>query len=146
MADKDPLDVDEAVKRLEHALPLQMRSALTYTVAAASVVGFEHVGLGEVLWRFAQEELDDARRLAEKLVTIGGKPPDEVPTLALPADPEEIVRTITEQERETLEALQDIIPTTGHTGESEALEHRLEHVIMRKQEQVDVLVRALRQA
>jgi hypothetical protein len=33
---------------------------------------------------------------------------------------------------------------TGQEGRSEALEHRLEHVIMRKQEQVDALIRASR--
>jgi hypothetical protein len=47
-------------------------------------------------------------------------------------------------EREALEAFQDVIPTTGHSAESEALEHRLEHLIMRKQEQVDTLQRARR--
>ena len=44
-----------------------------------------------------------------------------------------------------IEALQDVIPATGQEGRSEALEHRLEHVIMRKQEQVDALVRSSRQ-
>ena len=33
---------------------------------------------------------------------------------------------------------------TGNEGRSEALEHRLEHSIMRKQEQVDALIRAQR--
>ena len=37
-----------------------------------------------------------------------------------------------------------MIPETGHEGASEALEHLLEHIIMRKQEQVDFLVRAMR--
>jgi hypothetical protein len=41
-----------------------------------------------------------------------------------------------------IEALQDVIPTTGQERRSEALEHRLEHIIMRKQEQVDALIRA----
>ena len=45
---------------------------------------------------------------------------------------------------EAIEALQDVIPTTGQEGRSEALEHRLEHIIMRKQEQVDTLIRAQR--
>jgi hypothetical protein len=43
---------------------------------------------------------------------------------------------------EAIESLQDVIPATGHTGDSEALEHRLEHTIMRKQEQLDALARA----
>ena len=46
-----------------------------------------------------------------------------------------------ETETETIEALQDVIPTTGQEGRSKALEHHLEHIIMRKQEQVDALIR-----
>jgi hypothetical protein len=61
---------------------------------------------------------------------------------ALPDDGDGIVRRLIELEREAIEALQDTIPATGHTGDSEALEHRLEHMIMRKQEQVDTLLRA----
>ena len=144
MPDKDPLDVDAAIAGLERALPLQARSALAYSVAAASVVGFQYVGLGEQLWRFAQEELDDFRRLVEKLVTLGGRPPGDLPPLDLGTAPPDIFGELVEREREAIEALQDIIPSTGHTGDSEALEHRLEHLIMRKQEQVDLLVRALR--
>ena len=43
-----------------------------------------------------------------------------------------------------LEALQDAIAFTGRDATSEALEHRLEHTITRKQEQVDALIRASR--
>ena len=144
MEGKDPLDVDAALDGLRRALPLQARSVLSYTVASGSVVGFQYVGLGELLWRFAQEELDDLRRLVEKLVTLGGTPPQEIPALPVDGDPPAAIQALVEQEQETIEALQDIIPATGHTGDSEALEHRLEHLIMRKQEQVDALVRALR--
>ena len=45
-----------------------------------------------------------------------------------------------------LYALQAVIPPSGQEGRSEALEHRMEHMIMRKQEQVDALVRACRGA
>ncbi|WP_205697992.1 ferritin-like domain-containing protein [Conexibacter sp. SYSU D00693] len=143
--DKDPLDVEEAVRRLEHALPLQLRSVVAYGIASGSLVGFQYVGLGELFWRFAQADLDDVRRLTEKLVTLGGQPPTEVPDAELGTIPERMVERLIELEREVIEALQDVIPTTGHTGDSEALEHRLEHLIMRKQEQVDALLRALRQ-
>jgi len=33
--DKDPLDVDLALERLSRALPLQLRSAAAYTIAAS---------------------------------------------------------------------------------------------------------------
>ncbi len=62
----------------------------------------------------------------------------------LPQEPDKAVSRLIELEQEAIEALQDTIPATGHTGDSEALEHRLEHIIMRKQEQVDTLLRARR--
>jgi bacterioferritin (cytochrome b1) len=142
--DKDPLDVDLALERLGGALPLQLRSVAAYTTAAGSITGFPYHGLSELLWQFAQAELADARRLVEKIVTLGGAPADSVTGFDLPRDGKGIVARLIELERETIEALQDTIPATGHTGDSEALEHRLEHIIMRKQEQVDTLLRAQR--
>jgi bacterioferritin (cytochrome b1) len=140
--DKDPLDVDLALERLGAALPLQLRSAAAFTMAAGSITGFAYHGLSELLWQFAEAELADARRLVEKIVTLGGSPVDSVSGFDLPREGDGIVARLVELERETIEALQDTIPATGHTGDSEALEHRLEHMIMRKQEQVDTLVRA----
>jgi bacterioferritin (cytochrome b1) len=142
--DKDPLDVDLALERLGKALPLQLRSAAAFTMAAGSITGFEYLGLGDLLWRFAEADLADTRRLVEKVVTLGGRPVEEVDGFDLPQESDAIVKRLIELEREAIEALQDTIPATGHTGDSEALEHRLEHIIMRKQEQVDTLVRTQR--
>ena len=143
--DKDPLDREAALKKLGEALPLQLRSATAFTIAAGSVVGFEYQGLTELLWRFAQAELEDARRLIEKIVTLDGEPAHEPASLPeLSGDPGQAIERLIELEDEAIESLQDVIPTTGHTGDSEALEHRLEHMIMRKQEQVDTLRRASR--
>jgi bacterioferritin len=144
--DKDPLDVDAALERLNAALRLQYRSVLGYTVAAGSVTGFEHQGMADLLWRFAQAELEDARRIVEKIVTLGGEPVVEPAAVERHGAPTGMVDWLVEVERETLEAFQDVIPSTGHTADSEALEHRLEHLIMRKQEQVDALERARRRS
>jgi len=142
--DKDPLDVDLALERLTKALPLQLRSAAAYTIAAGSITGFDYLGLSDLLWKFAEADLADARRLVEKIVTLGGEPVKEITGLGLPKKGNAIVKRLIKLEQETIEALQDTIPATGHTGDSEALEHRLEHMIMRKQEQVDTLLRAQR--
>ena len=58
--------------------------------------------------------------------------------------PGEALDDLVEDEGETLEALQAAIEPTGREAASEAVEHRLEHMIMRKQEQVDYLLRARR--
>jgi bacterioferritin (cytochrome b1) len=140
--DKDPLDAEGATRQLNLALSGQYRSVLQYTLAAAAITGFEYQGLAERLKAFAAADLDDARRLAEKIVTLGGEPTVDVAPLRHHTDVAEAVDWLVETESQTIEALQDTIPYTGHTGDSEALEHRLEHVIMRKQEQLDFLVRA----
>lgn len=144
--DKDPLDTELALERLTAALRLQYRSALGYTIVSGSVTGFSLQPLAEQLWGFAQRELEDCRRLVEKMVTLEGEPPTDLAEVPFNAVPERAIEWLIESKTETIEALQDIIPSTGHTGDSEALEHRLEHMIMRKQEQVDALQRARRSA
>jgi hypothetical protein len=59
-------------------------------------------------------------------------------------DPVKALDTLIGSEGETLETLQAAIEPTGREAASEAIEHRLEHIIMRKQEQVDYLLRAAR--
>jgi ferritin-like protein len=142
--DKEPLDVDAAVRGLRAALPLQLRSAVAHTIAAGALTGFEFAGLSPLLREAGEADLADARRLVEKLVTLDSSVPQEIPDPRLPDKPKAIVRRLIAMEQEAIEQLQDIIPATGHTGTSEALEHRLEHMIMRKQEVVDALERARR--
>jgi bacterioferritin (cytochrome b1) len=140
--DKEPMDVEGVLEHLRAALPLQYRSALAYTVAAGSLTGLQHAPLGVVLWEFAQRDLEDARRLVEKVVALGGSPPTHVADVLHHPAGDEAIDWLIEVEEEVVERLQDVIPSTGQTGASEALEHRLEHIIMRKQEQIDTLLRA----
>jgi len=136
------MEVGDAIAALNAALRLQHRSALAYTHVAGTLVGFQFHGLAGEMSAFALAELDDARRLAEKVATLGGTPTVEVAPVEHHDDPETMIRWMIDAETEAIEALQDVIPTTGQEGRSEALEHRLEHTIMRKQEQVDALIRA----
>ena len=139
------LEVDKAIAKLQAALRLQYRSALLYTLSAGSVVGFSYQHLGESLWRFAEADLADARRLVEKIVTLGAEPSLDVAPLRFSSDPTELIDMLVEAEEETTEALQDCISPTGREARSEALEHRMEHMIMRKQEQIDLLHRVRRE-
>ena len=138
------MEVEEAIDALNTALRLQQRSALAYTHMAGTLVGFQFHGLAAEMHSFARAELDDSRRLVEKITTLGGRPTVEMAPIASHGDSESMIRWLIDAETETIEALQDVIPTTGQEGRSEALEHRLEHIIMRKQEQVDALLRASR--
>ena len=144
MSDKEPMDSEAVLDGLNRALALQQRSVLQYTIASGSIFGLEFQSLGERLWSWAQEELADTRLIVEKIIAIGGEPSTDVADPRWTGDPEEAVERLVESESETIEALQDVIPSTGDDGRSEALEHTLEHLIMRKQAQVDYLLRARR--
>ncbi len=138
------MDVEQQIERLNTALRLQNRSALQYVLTGGSIVGLENQLLAERFGEFARAELDDARRLVEKIAALGGEPVADVAPPRFDAEPEAALRRLVEFETEALNALQDAIEPTGREAASEAVEHRLEHMIMRKQEQVDVLLRALR--
>ena len=88
---KEPMDVEGVLEGLHRVLPLQLRSANAYTLAAASIVGFTYANLSEQLFAFAQRDLEDARRLAEKIVTLGGDLCESAPGFSVADDPEQTI-------------------------------------------------------
>jgi len=140
----EEMDVEGQIEALNAALRLQQRSVLQYLLTAGSVVGLEFQAHADKLSGFSREELDDAALLVQKVVALGGEPTTEVAPLEFTIEPGDAFDSLIQMERETLETLQAAIEPTGREAASEAVEHRLEHIIMRKQEQVDYLRRARR--
>ena len=140
---EERLDEELAIERLNAALRHQYRSALQYSVVAASLLGLESQALRPHLTNFGDEELNGVRELIEKIVSFGGQPTTEVAELRFERQAADALAWLIECEEEVVEALQDSIEPTGREGRSEALEHLLEHMIMRKQHQVDFLRRAV---
>src|SRR5215208_2528561 len=138
----DDMDVEEQIAMLNKSLALQQRSVLQYALTAGSIVGLEFQAHARTLHDFAGAELDDAVRLVEKITALGGDPTTEAAEPDWSGDPVEQLDKLIAAERETLETLQTSIEPTGREAASEAIEHRLEHIIMRKQEQADYLLRA----
>jgi bacterioferritin (cytochrome b1) len=139
------MNEEGVIDALNRALRLQYRSALAYTVVAGSLVGLRFAPLARQLAEFARAELDDTRRVIEKIVTLEGTPATDVAEVRCHADGGAALAWLLDIEDEAIDALEDCIPPTGQEGRSEALEHRLEHMIMRKQEQRDTLARAARE-
>ena len=144
MPSEDPMDAATVADKLNAALRLQYRSASQYALTAGGLVGMQYHGLMALLWDYAQAELRDLRLLVEKIVALGGTPTVEVAPLCWEENPHEAVHWLIESEKEAISALHQVIPATGQEPRSEALEHLMEHLIMRKQEQVDLLTRATR--
>jgi bacterioferritin (cytochrome b1) len=141
--DEEKIDEKEAVKRLNAALELQFRSSLQYSIVAASLSGIEAQALGAKLTDFGDEELGDARLLIEKIVSFGGEPTTKVAELRFESSVGDAIGWLIECEQAAVEALQEAIEPTGREGRSEALEHLMEHLILRKQHHVDFLDRAI---
>jgi hypothetical protein len=83
-------------------------------------------------------------RVLLSLAPLWLEPATEVAPLEWTGDPGDAVDWLIETETEAVDTLQEAIEPTGREGRSEALEHALEHIIMRKQNQLDFLVRARR--
>jgi bacterioferritin (cytochrome b1) len=144
MPPDETMDVEEQIECLNRALRLQHRSVIQYSLVAGSVIGLQYQAHADKMKKHALAELKDATRLVEKITALGGEPTTEVGPLSFTANPSEALEGLIENEGEALETLQAAIEPTGREAASEAVEHRLEHMIMRKQEQVDYLLRAQR--
>lgn len=143
MSDEN-MDVEAVLERLNRCVTLQYRSVLQQTLTSGSLFGFEYQQLGERIWSDADAEINDLRLLIEKVTALGGSPNTEVAELRWTGDPSDAVQWLVDTETELVDALKDAIEPTGQEGRSEALEHTLEHIIMRKQNQIDFLLRARR--
>jgi bacterioferritin (cytochrome b1) len=142
MADDEQMDVGVVVEGLNRALELQQRSVLQFLLASGGGFGFAAQALTERLWAFAQAELHDTRLLTEKICALGGEPSTRTAPVGWDADTAAAANALIVSEDEAIAALHAVIADTGQEPRSEALEHLLEHLIMRKQHQVDWLRRA----
>jgi bacterioferritin (cytochrome b1) len=138
----DPMDVPAVLECLNRVLRLQSRSVLQFTLVAGGGRGPHALALGELLTRYAHDELTDTRTVVSKIVSLGGEPDPRVEPLAYHGDIGDALGYLIDTERETIAALHEVIPHSGQEPRSEALEHLMEHLIMRKQAQVDALERA----
>ena len=138
------MDTDKVLEQLNVGLELQLRSLLQFTQASGSMFGLEVQGVAEKMWTFAQHELEDTRLIVEKITALGGDPTTKIGELKWDPTPAKTLDHLIETEDEVTEALHAVIPHSGQEASSEALEHLMEHIIMRKQNQIDWLRRARR--
>jgi len=139
MADDDGMDESAVRAALGHALSLQARSLVEMTLLAGALKGMAGIGTKTGPRQFVQHELEDTYLLTEKFAALGGAPQVLVGEVTPATDPAQALGDLLEHEREVVAALHAVIEHSGQEPRSEALEHLLEHVIMRKQQQVDFL-------
>jgi bacterioferritin (cytochrome b1) len=109
------------------------------TVLAGTMRGVGGSAVKGQLREFVLAELEDTYLLVEKMSALGGNPRIRADSIEVSRDTEESLDALLEHEAQAVAGLHAVIPHTGQEPRSEALEHLLEHVIMRKQQQVDFL-------
>ncbi len=135
----DPMDTAEVHKALSKALQLQGESILTMTLLAGTLRGVGGAAVKQSLRAFVLAELEDTYLLVEKMSALGGSPRMDASDIEVPPDTEGALDTLMQHEKAAVAGLHAVIPHSGQEPRSEALEHLLEHVIMRKQQQIDYL-------
>ena len=139
MAEAEQLDTDNVLATLAEALRWQAQSILTMTQLAGTLRGLPGTAVKQQLREFVLAELEDTYLLMEKHSALGGDLTLDLPTIRVDRDPDKALDDLITLECRAVAALHAVIPHSGQEPRSEALEHRLEHVIMRKQQQVDYL-------
>ncbi len=135
----DTMDVDNVHQSLDIAIHKQGESVLTMALMAGSLRGVEGAALKQSLRAFVLADLEDTYLLIEKMSALGGRPSMAAKQVSLPDDTAEAISALLDHEVDVVAALHAVIPHSGQEPRSEALEHLLEHIIMRKQQQIDYL-------
>jgi bacterioferritin (cytochrome b1) len=135
----DEMEVAKVHETLGTAIDMQAESVLTMMLLAGCLRGVEATAIKQSLREFVQAELVDTYHLIEKLSALGGTPSMTVPEVTVETDTQRALKSLLRHEAEGVAALHAVIPHSGQQPRSEALEHLLEHAIMRKQQQIDFL-------
>jgi hypothetical protein len=133
------MDVDNALESLQAALQAQGRSVLTMTILAGTLRGVGGAAVKGQLREFVQAELADTYLLVEKMSALGGTPRIDAESIDVSPDTQKALDALLDHEAKAVAGLHAVIAHSGQEPRSEALEHLLEHMIMRKQQQADFL-------
>jgi hypothetical protein len=138
----DAMDVEAVRKQLSIAISEQLGSLVSMTLLAGSLRGAAYAGLKVRLRDYAVTEVTDTQRLVEMFCALGG----ELPSMEVPSPPATdsatALRDFIERDKQVMASLHAVISSSGQEPQSEALEHLIEHVLLRKQEQLDFLLLA----
>ena len=141
----DAMDVENVHSTLGRAIDMQARSVLTMALVAGTLRGIEATAIKQSLREFVLAELEDTYQLIEKFSALGGQPTMDPPKVSVSSEARQALQDLLEVEAQGVAALHAVIPHSGQEPRSEALEHLLEHIIMRKQQQIDFLWHASNQ-
>lgn len=128
------------MKDLNDALALQWSIIIQYLQHAAALSRPESLSIAELLRSHAQDEVENATKLGEKIVALGGLPTDRIESIRIADTWREMVRQDLEGEQLAIADLRDI---AEDYQDEVGLRELVEEIIATKQRHVDRLSKML---
>lgn len=128
------------MKDLNDALALEWSSIIQYLQHGASLSRPDSLSIGELLRSHAEDEIENANKLGEKIVALGGLPTDRVEPINIADTWREMVKQDLEGERLAIQDYRDIIEDYR---DEVGLKELLEEIIVTKQRHVERLEKLL---
>jgi len=135
-------DASTLIKDLGRVLPLLARDAMAAAMAAGTLPGPEGIAMAPHLRAVAAEETRNVESVAARIASLGGSPTLGLEALEAPRTWRASLKWLAKMQRESIDALVEAIPADADDAEGEATEHLLEHLISRKRDAVEILLRA----
>lgn len=132
--------VTNLMKELNDALALQWSIIIQYLQHAASLSRPDSLSIAELLRTNAQEEVQNASKLGEKIVAMGGLPTDRVEPIRIADTWREMIDQDVEGQQLAIQDYRDLIDDYGDVA---GVRELLEEIITSKQRQVERLNRLL---
>ena len=128
------------MKDLNDALALQWSIIIQYLQHAAALSRPESLNIAELLRSHAQDEVENATKLGEKIVALGGLPTDRIESIRIADTWREMVRQDLEGEQLAIADLRDI---AEDYRDEVGLRELVDEIIATKQRHVDRLSKML---
>lgn len=128
------------MKDLNDALALQWSAIIQYLQHAAALSRPDSLSIAEVLRSHAEEEIENANKLGEKIVALGGLPTDRIEPINIADNWRDMVRQDLEGEQLAISDMRDIV---NDYQDEIGLKELMDELIASKQRQVDRLNKLL---
>lgn len=102
----------DLIDMLNQAIELELQAFLQFHYQSLKLKGIANVALREMLAEEAGNEIEHAKKLAERVVALGGEPSQTIRPVRVGDTPEEMIRLDIEREEQAIALYRAIVART----------------------------------
>jgi bacterioferritin len=106
------MDKKKVIEMLNQGIELEHAAYMQFSYQALSLTGVENLPLREMLEEEAGNELGHARKLAERVVALGGVPSQKIPPFKIGKTAKEMIRLNIEREKKAIDLYRKLLRLT----------------------------------